>query len=143
MDCDFKLSQHLSSSYSIHLVLLRSQEMAPGLSSARQRRRCQGRPAAAASPSSPHLHISRRPLLYKPICICLHLLTPKRREITSSGQIRRFHLCSGFSLPSTSSGTLLHTCPLLCLFLRHPLSTSPSVCYTNSFILSPFLFPSL
>lgn len=57
--------------------------MAPGLSSARQRRRCQGRAAAAASPSSPHLHISRRPLLYKPICICLlfpHTSSLRREE---------------------------------------------------------------
>lgn len=109
--------------------------MAPGLSAASQRRSRQGRAAAAASPSSPHLQEASVLQNY------LHFLpfphtSSLQREITSPEQIQRFHSCSGFSLSSTSSGPY---------FIHFPFCASSSdiPCQLASFCITPTCLPFL
>lgn len=142
----FQTFTALQSSYSIHLVPLRSQEMAPGLSSAPQRRSCQGRAAAAASASSPHLHISRRPLLYKSICICLlfpHTSSLRREEKSLLlGKFDAF-ACALDSLSlQPPQGPYVIRVPFCDSSSDIPCLLAPQCINTHLFILSSFPFPS-
>lgn len=87
-----------------YLFPLRSQKMAPPFL-ASQRRGCQGKAAAAASPPSPTT--SRRPLLYKPFAsYFLHIstLTEEKSFLSRASPFT----CALISLPLTSRAFSTH-----------------------------------